>query len=482
VKPTLSHFLIVILFLALVIFALSEFLDAIPLYLWDESRQAINALEMYQNNNWLVTYYDGVPDMWNTKPPLLIWIQVFFIHLFGPTVTAIRAVSAIAGIITCLVLFRFIYLQTKQIWLGFFSGIILVSIQAFNGYHGTRSGDYDSLLTLFMLLAVIQFYYYSNTLLKKHILLFFLFLSLGCLTKGIAALLLMPTLFVYSCITKKTVFIFKDKYFYLGCISFCIVIVLYYCSRELANPGYLKAVYANELGGRYLQVNEGHRGDGFFYLKYFFTNNVFLYNYVLVILLILYPFINPYSSNVRLFEYLLIIILSYFSILSFSKTKIVWYIMPSLPFIAGIIPLLLYDFTSFLYSKFQIHFIQKATVVLLLISILGICSYSEIIKVHNHPEKESDDFYRISTFFHTEEYQTSALNLKVASHFKKHIYFYIARLRLKHQQIEFKDYKKLNPQESVIVSDPDINVYIKNNYSVDEIYTKDILHIYTIRK
>ena len=31
-----------------------------------------------------MTYYLDEPDMWNTKPPLLVWLQVIFMKLLGP--------------------------------------------------------------------------------------------------------------------------------------------------------------------------------------------------------------------------------------------------------------------------------------------------------------------------------------------------------------------------------------------------------------
>ncbi|UOQ78563.1 hypothetical protein MUN84_08455 [Hymenobacter sp. 5516J-16] len=61
-----------------------------PIYLWDESRVAVNAAEMALNNNWLVAHFEGQPDLWNTKPPLLLWLQVLSIKLFGFNEVAIR--------------------------------------------------------------------------------------------------------------------------------------------------------------------------------------------------------------------------------------------------------------------------------------------------------------------------------------------------------------------------------------------------------
>jgi len=46
----------------------------------------------------------------------------------------------------------------------------------------------------------------------------------------------------------------------------CIFIIGgFYFSREYFNHGYLKAVWENELGGRYLATNENHNSDFLFY-------------------------------------------------------------------------------------------------------------------------------------------------------------------------------------------------------------------------
>src|SRR5688572_13968954 len=83
------------------------YLDIQPLRTWDESRIAINALEMLENGDWIATYYSGVPDNWNTKPPLLIWLQVILMKTIGVNEVAIRLPSAFAAFFTCLALLAF---------------------------------------------------------------------------------------------------------------------------------------------------------------------------------------------------------------------------------------------------------------------------------------------------------------------------------------------------------------------------------------
>ena len=81
----------------IVYFPIFGHLDALPIRIWDEARLANNALEMSNDGDYIVTHFDGSPDMWNTKPPLMIWCQVGFIKLLGEDVLPIRLPAAISA-------------------------------------------------------------------------------------------------------------------------------------------------------------------------------------------------------------------------------------------------------------------------------------------------------------------------------------------------------------------------------------------------
>jgi hypothetical protein len=84
------------LLLLLIYFSLFLHIGGLPLMGWDESRLAIDAYEMYHNGNYLIPAFDKMPDMWNTKPPLMIWFQVLFMKLFGVNELGIRLPSVLA--------------------------------------------------------------------------------------------------------------------------------------------------------------------------------------------------------------------------------------------------------------------------------------------------------------------------------------------------------------------------------------------------
>jgi len=242
-------------------------LDTLPIQTWDESRNAINAVEMNKSNNFIVTFFEGQPDMWNTKPPLLIWLQVLFLKIIGINEWAIRLPSAIASFFTCLTLFVFSVKILKSKWKGVFIVLILVTIEGFIGFHASRTGDFDALLTFFTTAAALFFYCYVELKKTKYLYLFFIATAMAVLSKSIVGLLFFPSFVIYLFIKNEFVPLIKNKHLYFSLLLFVIISLPYYLVREAHNNGYIKAVYENELGGRFLKTIEQHEQGFFFYIK-----------------------------------------------------------------------------------------------------------------------------------------------------------------------------------------------------------------------
>jgi 4-amino-4-deoxy-L-arabinose transferase-like glycosyltransferase len=83
---------------------------------WDEIRLANNTIEMVDTGNLLVTRYDGKPEVWNTKPPLQIWLEALSVKVLGIQSLAFRLPSALAALATVLLLFRFARRQLDDLW------------------------------------------------------------------------------------------------------------------------------------------------------------------------------------------------------------------------------------------------------------------------------------------------------------------------------------------------------------------------------
>ncbi|MGB1317896.1 MAG: ArnT family glycosyltransferase, partial [Flavobacteriales bacterium] len=148
--------------LSLIAFPLFWQLDALPVRIYDEARAAVNAQEMLRNSDWLEPHFEGTPDMWATKPPLLIWCQSALMKVIGQNEWAVRLPSAIAAFLTCITLLFFSILHIRSSWFG---AIVMLALITINGYvenHSTRTGDYDALLTLFTTISGLSFFLYTE--------------------------------------------------------------------------------------------------------------------------------------------------------------------------------------------------------------------------------------------------------------------------------------------------------------------------------
>ena len=79
----MNRHLVFFLFFIFCYFSFFLRLTSYPLLMWDESRFAVNALEMLKTNHFIVQSCNGVPDVWNTKPPLASWLMAICFKLIG---------------------------------------------------------------------------------------------------------------------------------------------------------------------------------------------------------------------------------------------------------------------------------------------------------------------------------------------------------------------------------------------------------------
>jgi 4-amino-4-deoxy-L-arabinose transferase-like glycosyltransferase len=262
---------LLIVLLTAVSFPLFLHLDYMPVRMWDESIMAVNAIEMIDNHNYLVTYFYGEPDVSNCKPPLMIWCITLFSKILGFSELSLRLPSAIGAFILCLALFAMLRKYTGSMVYAFMAVIVLVTSRGFIRNHVSRTGEYDSLLVLFATLFSLHLFLATEAedrkAQSKHLFLFFIFLTLAVLTKGVACMMLAPGLFIYVVWRKRLLPFLQNPYTYAGLAIFLVVGIGYYVLREQYNPGYIQAVWEQELGGRYNTSLHGHRGAYTFYLN-----------------------------------------------------------------------------------------------------------------------------------------------------------------------------------------------------------------------
>lgn len=333
-------------------------LDHLSLRLWDEGRRAVNAFEMLQNGNWLVTHYAGEPEMWGTKPPFLIWCQAFFMKLLGYNELAVRLPAALAGLGTIFMIVFFSYKVLKKPMIGFFAALVLLTTRGYISEHVTRSGDFDALLTFFLTGSLLGFFIFlkgkhrnnnyenadSGSPLKlgvrgsKWLFITAFLISLAALTKSIAAFFFLPGLLIYIIFKKQLKSILTSKHTWMAVGGVLVIVGGFYLLRELFNPGYLQAVWENELGGRYMNSKEGHQHDWYFYFKLLYKERFvpWLFLLPLGIFAGLYKSSNTEDETIisGFTAFLLINLVCFFLVLMGGQTKVVWYMAPAYPGLA----------------------------------------------------------------------------------------------------------------------------------------------------
>lgn len=460
----------IVLFGAVIYFPLFLHLDVMPLRLYDESRNALNAAEMMRNGNWLVAHYNGQPDMWNTKPPLLIWIQTLFFKLLGPNELALRLPSAIAAALTCITLLVFSIKHLKSYWFGLIASTILVTSAGYVAIHGTRTGDFDPLLTLFITLFSLSVFAFTETRKHKHLLFFFLFFTLAALTKGIQAFIVLPFLFLYVLIRLWRKIRWSDiGTVALGILLSAIAIMSFYLLREQENPGYLLAVWQNELGGRYMEVNENNTAGFFFYLQNIIHHH-FQYAYWLVPIGIVLSFFSytPRLKSVAHFSALLA--LWYWLIISSSQTKLYWYALPLYPFLSLLAAIPIYTVFNALLRAASIRSKQLKTglAALFLVAFFAI-PYTKMFRFVYFPQEHPWDVGPYSIFYYLRQPSTDQFNLDGQTvcydFYSSPLEFYQIALAHKGVHINLKRPAQITQGDTLLIYQPEVKQHVDTAFT-----------------
>jgi hypothetical protein len=112
-----------------------------------------------------------------------------------------------------------------------------------------------------------------------------------------------------------------------------LVALVYYGGRELAQPGYVQAVYENELGGRYLEAIEGHGESPSYYLRVL-LNKRFVFWAPISVLGLALALRKDGAIITRFLRFSAVLVVIFLTIISTAQTKCAWYDLPIYPLLA----------------------------------------------------------------------------------------------------------------------------------------------------
>ncbi len=453
----------VILFLALVSPPLFLELHTPAIHLWDEARYAINAYEMHKNGNYFVPYYEGKPDSWNIKPPLMAWLQVICIKLFGFNEFAVRLPSALAGLLTTVLLMCFSIRYIQSYWFGLIASLILITAFGYVDIHAARTGDYDALFTLFTTLYLLSFFLFMEKGEGKYLHFFFAGVALAVFTKNVQGLLFIPAIGIYFLARKNVSELIKSKWFWID-LLLCLGLMLgYYALRERHNPGYIYAIAGVT---NYFTPRADHQRDFIFYfirlIDYSYATWYWLVPCGIAIALCIK---NDGFRQIALFSALAILV--YWLIISFSTTKLEWYQMPLFPMLALLTAIPVFWLFGYLKELKEVKEQFRFNIVpFVLLFMIFLHPYERIIKKVSQEISLEKKFYNISYFLKW----AAGGQLSLKDHYlcydgyNAHLLFYIDMLNNKGQNVGIKDWHRLLPGDMIISSQPSVQEHIEENY------------------
>lgn len=446
---------------------------------WDEARNATHAITMATEGNYLVRMYEGQPDMWETKPPLLLWLQVLCIKLFGSSIWVFRLPSAMAALATVGIIVRFLWQQTQSLIPGIGAALVMLTSYSYTLDHCARSADHDALLIFFEIAICIHFYHYlysHATTKNKQLLYCFTYLTLAMYTKSIAIFMLLPGLFIVSLYQLKILDILKTPRVYLYTIASFGLIGLYYYLHELQTPGYVQAVWNNELFPRYFNSAKTYAYNPvegpFHYIKVLvYQSNIFI---------VLPAFVFAVAStkfNTRNAAIYFMVVAFVFYIVASNGTFNSWYINPVVPMLAIVSGMGIY--AAYLYIKqFLVTYLKLPYANALLLVVCAGILYEPLRLQLQKESRFASDYYmdysygKLLSIVEKEHPKIKTLSIYII-HYSPSVYFYSELYnKLRNYKVDYVYYNStIQPKlgSMVMCAQPPLKAQIDTLYTTKPI-------------
>lgn len=294
------------------------------IYILDEARNAGCAREMQENKEWIVPTFNY--ELRVEKPILHYHFMRAGFSLFGVNAWGARAPSIFFGLLTLIIT----YIFAREFWgSGAAIAAILVLLSSFHFLLQFQLAVPDPYLVFFMNGAFFSFFCYFNKRKRSFLVLLYLSMAFGMLTKGPVAVIL-PALAILAFLVASRKFkLHEIKALHLipGILLFLIIILPWHILVHNATAGeWTEGFFLKHNIERFSSTMEGHGGAPFYPFLFFFVG-------MLPFIFLLVPAFRFYQQkawdSTSLYLSLIVVItLGFFSI---SQTQLPNYIVPAYP-------------------------------------------------------------------------------------------------------------------------------------------------------
>lgn len=158
-----------------------------------EARVAGIAMQMHLDNDWVTPRLFGEPFL--EKPPLSLWLDAGAMRVFGASPWAVRLASAVAGLLSVLMLYGMLRRFGRPKAVAWTAGMLLATMASY--WSNVRGVGEDALLALGVTAALLAFFQWQRASSAGNSLLFVVGIAIATLSKGVLGLA-MPGVVIFA--------------------------------------------------------------------------------------------------------------------------------------------------------------------------------------------------------------------------------------------------------------------------------------------
>ncbi len=307
-----------------------------PLLVPEEGRYAEIIREMWSRQEYVTPTLDYVK--YFEKPVMFYWLGILFVKNIGLSVWTLRSVNAVFAVFGCL----FTYFAGRKLynrWTGLYAAFILSGNILYFGLAHVINVDITA--TFFMSVSLFSFLLGVQQAIGIHRRLFIwlAFLAAGCavLTKGLVGFIFPIMIVGVWMVILNQWRLIKSLYLPSAFLIFLLVVVPWHWLVSVRNPEFFYFYFIEQQLFRYATTSIGHLQPIWFFIPVliggFFPWICFLPQSLLLAWKTIQQKNSLSSTTVFLLSWIAVI----FIFFSFSKSKLVSYVLPMFPALAVLV-------------------------------------------------------------------------------------------------------------------------------------------------